>query len=321
MKIVVLDGYTLNPGDNPWDEIETHGTLEVHDRTPESDIVPRAAGADVILTNKTKLPAEVIGELPDLKYISVLATGYDVVDIKAAAARGIPVSNVPGYSTPAVAQHVMALLLELASRTGAYDASTKNGGWSDQPDFCNIAFGQTELAGKTLGIIGFGGIGQEAARLGHAFGMKILAHAPRPKPQPEWGTVEFADLDTVFANSDAISLHCPQTSDNKEFVNADLLGRMKASAFLINTARGTLVNEEDLARALEAGTIAGAGLDVLAQEPPAKDNPLMHAPNCLITPHVAWATLESRQRLMKMTAENIRAFAQGAPVNVVNDAS
>jgi len=321
MKIVVLDGYTLNPGDNPWDEIETLGTLEVHDRTPHNEIAQRAAGADVILTNKTKLPAEILDELPDLKYISVLATGYDVVDVNAAAARGIAVSNVPGYSTPAVAQHVMALLLELASRTGDYDASTKNGDWSGQPDFCNIAFGQTELAGKTLGIIGFGGIGQEAARLGHAFGMRILAHAPRPKPQPQWGTVEFADLGTVFAESDAISLHCPQTEENKEFVNAALLARMKPSAFIINTARGTLINEGDLAKALEAGTIAGAGLDVLAQEPPAKDNPLMRAPNCLITPHVAWATLESRQRLMKMTADNIRAFANGAPTNVVNGVS
>lgn len=318
MNITILDGYTLNPGDNPWTPVEKLGTVTVFDRTAPEDTLERAQGAQVLLTNKTQLPADVINALPDLEYISVLATGYDVVDIRAAEERGIPVSNVPGYSTPAVAQHVFAMLLELCSKTAGYDRAVKAGEWGAQPDFCHIKFPQAELQGKRLGIVGFGSIGQAVARIGHAFGMEILAYAPRPKPQPSWGKVTFTDLDELFEQADAVSLHCPQTEHNMGFIDRSLIARMKPSALLINTARGTLINEADLADALNKGIIAGAGLDVVAAEPISENNPLMTAKNCLITPHIAWATLESRRRLMEQTARNIDAFMNRAPVNVVN---
>lgn len=321
MNITILDGYTLNPGDNPWTPIEDLGSVRIYDRTPTEKTLERASDAQVLLTNKTAIPGDILNALPNLEYISVLATGYDVVDVRAAAERGIPVSNVPGYSTPAVAQHVFAMILELASKTAAYDRATKDGEWGAQPDFCHIKFPQAELQDKKLGIVGFGSIGQATARIGQAFGMKILAYAPRPKAQPQWGPVEFVDLDQLFEQADVVSLHCPQTEENKGFINKALITRMKASAMIVNTARGTLINEPDLADALNSGVIAGAGLDVVAEEPVREDNPLMSAKNCLITPHIAWATLESRQRLMHQTAANIRAFQERSPINVVNGVS
>lgn len=314
MKIVVLDGYTLNPGDNPWTGLETLGEVAVFDRTAAEDVLARAEGADVLVTNKVRLGAEIIAALPSLKFIAVTATGHDVVDGAAARARGISVSNVPGYSTPAVAQHVLALLLALASRVAESAAED----WTASPDWCVMSQPMTELAGKTMGVVGFGNIGSEVGKLASAFGMKVLAHAPRPKPQPQWGEVEFVSLEELFRRSDAVSLHCPLTPENAGFINAALLDGMKRSAFLINTARGPLINEPELAEALNTGKIGGAALDVLSAEPPSPENPLLGAKNCIITPHVAWATLEARQRLMSQTVENVRAFADGAVVNVVN---
>ena len=316
MKIVVLDGYTSNPGDLSWDALAAIGTLTVHDRTADADIVPRARGAEIVLTNKTVLSRDVIAALPGLRCICVLATGYNVVDVTAAKEHGITVCNVPEYSTPNVAQAVFALLLELTNRTGHHDRSVHEGRWAACADFCYWDGDLVELAGLTLGILGFGRIGHAVARIGTAFGMRILAHRRSGTGPVEGG--EHASLDRLFRESDILSLHCPLTPDTKELVNAARLATMKRTALLINTARGPLVNEADLAAALDAGTIAGAGLDVLTVEPPPASNPLLHAKNCVITPHIAWATRNARRRLIEATAGNVRAFAAGRPRNVVN---
>lgn len=313
MKIVVLDGYTNNPGDISWAPIEAVGSLTVHDRSAPDEIVPRVAGADVVLTNKAVVGREAIEALPDLKYIGVLATGYNCVDTAAARARGIPVCNVPEYSTPNVVQATFALLLELTNRVGHHAATVRAGRWSACPDFCYWDGDLVELAGLTLGIVGYGRIGQGVAAVGRAFGMKILAHRRTPGSDPEC-----VDLDTLLRESDVVSLHCPLTSDTKELIDARRIGLMKPSALLVNTARGALVNEADLAAALNAGRLAGAGLDVLTVEPPPASNPLLTAKNCIITPHVAWATRNARRRLIEITAGNLRAFAAGSPRNVVN---
>ncbi|MGB8853099.1 MAG: D-2-hydroxyacid dehydrogenase [Pirellulales bacterium] len=313
MKIVVLDGYTNNPGDISWAPIEAVGSLTVHDRSAPDEIVPRVAGADVVLTNKAVVGREAIEALPDLKYIGVLATGYNCVDTAAARARGIPVCNVPEYSTPNVVQATFALLLELTNHVGHHAATVRAGRWSVCPDFCYWDGDLVELAGLTLGIVGYGRIGQGVAAVGRAFGMKILAHRRTPGSDPEC-----VDLETLLRESDVVSLHCPLTPDTKELIDARRIGLMKPSALLLNTARGALVNEADLAAALNAGRLAGAGLDVLTVEPPPASNPLLTAKNCIITPHVAWATRNARRRLIEITAGNLRAFAAGTPRNVVN---
>ena len=312
MKIVVLDGHTNNPGDISWAPIEAVGSLVVHDRSTPDEIVPRLAGADVVLTNKAVVGRAAIEALPDLKYIGVLATGYNCVDTAAARARGIPVCNVPEYSTPNVVQATFALLLELTNHVGHHAQTVRAGRWSACPDFCYWDGDLVELAGLTLGIVGYGRIGQGVAAVGRAFGMRILAHR-----RSAGGGPECVDLDTLLRESDVVSLHCPLTPDTKELIDARRIELMKPSAFLLNTSRGALVNEADLAAALDAGRIAGAGLDVLSVEPPPASNPLLTARNCIITPHIAWATLNARQRLLEVTAANIRAFLAGKPQHVV----
>jgi glycerate dehydrogenase len=318
MKIVILDGYTTNPGDNPWTSLESLGELEVYDRTPEDLIVERSKNADIIFANKAGLSAEVLKQLPQLKFICVLATGYNIIDLKTANEMGIVVSNVPGYSPPAVSQHVFALILEFYCRVGEHDQDVKNGKWAQSQDFCFWNSPLFELKDKTLGIIGFGDIGHQVARLGNAFGMNVLAYAPRPKPMPDFKPFAFADLEDVFAQSDIVSLHCPLTDGNRHFIDKSLLKKMKPEAILINTARGPLINEHDLAEALSAKTIAGAGLDVAEVEPMPADNPLLKAPNTIITPHIAWATIEARKRLTAIAVKNAKAFIAGTPENVVN---
>lgn len=318
MKIVCLDGFTLNPGDNPWTAVEAQGELTVYERTPPELVVERARGADVVLTNKTVLDADTLAQLPDVKFIAVLATGYNVVDTAVARERGIPVSNVPIYGTDSVAQFVFALLLELCHRVGHHGERVRDGEWARRGDFCFWDTPLVELSGLTMGIVGFGRIGRRTAELAHAFGMSVLATDIQHGETPAYEPFAWCDVDQLFAQADVVSLHCPQTADNVGFVQRDLLASMKASAFLINTSRGPLVNEADLAAALNGGVIAGAAVDVVSSEPIAADNPLMTARNLIVTPHMAWGTLAARRRLMATTAENVRAFAAGAPVNVVN---
>lgn len=318
MKIVVLDGHTLNPGDNPWTPLEAFGRLTVYDRTPADLIVSRAADADVLLTNKTPLSAETLSQLPKLQMVSVLATGYNIIDTAAARSRGIPVCNVPGYSTDAVAEFVMALILDFFKQTRFHSDLVFQGEWQHCPDF---SFWQNphfhELAGKTLGIIGFGAIGQRLGELAAAFRMKVLASSRSRKADVPY-PFEWEDADGIFARADVVSLHCPLTPETDGMVNKHRLSLMKPSAFLVNTARGPLVVEQDLCDALNAGTIAGAACDVVSAEPIHADNPLLRAKNLTLTPHIAWAALEARRRLMDITAGNITAFLTGQPVNVVN---
>ncbi|MHC1702017.1 MAG: D-2-hydroxyacid dehydrogenase [Humidesulfovibrio sp.] len=317
-RMVVLDGYTMGR-DVSWQALADLGLLTVHDRTPAERVLERAAGADVLLTNKTVLDAAAIAALPGLKCILVLATGYNVVDVAAATRRNIPVCNVPGYSPPSVAQHVLSVVLELFSHTSLHAQSVAKGRWSAQPDFCFWDAPVVELSGKTFGVVGFGAIGRRVAELAHAFGMRVLAHVPRPKPAPAYEPFAFAGLDELFAQSDVVSLHCPLTADNENMVDARLLSLMKPTARLVNTARGQLVDEAALAAALASGRLAGAALDVVRVEPIRVDNPLLAAPNCLITPHVAWASVEARTRLMAGVAANLAAFLAGTPQNVVNE--
>jgi len=318
MRIVVLDGYTLNPGDNPWDPVGALGELAVHDRTAAADVVDRSRGADVLLTNKTPLADETLEQLPELKFISVLATGYNVVDVAAAARRGVVVANVPEYATDCVAQFVFALLLDLCHRASYHSALVHAGQWAGCEDFAFWRWPLTELAGKTMGIVGFGRIGRRVGELAHAFGMEVLACDVAPVEPPSWRPFRQAGLDELFAAADVVSLHCPQTEANAGMVDRALLARMRPTAVLINTARGGLVVERDLAEALNADRLAGAAVDVVAEEPIRLGNPLLSAKHCLITPHIAWATLEARRRLMAATAENIAAFAAGRPINVVS---
>lgn len=318
MNIVILDGYTINPGDNPWTPVEKMGKCTIHDRTAAEQVLERARDADIILTSKVKLNREVINALPNLRYISLLATGYNNVDVVAAAAKGIPVSNVPAYSTESVAQTVFALLLELATKVGMHDAAVKAGEWVTSPDHSFWKSSIVELHGLTMGIVGYGTIGRTVGRIASAFGMEVVAYAPRIPADTGSVPVRFIHLEELFSVADVISLNCPQTPENSGFVNAGLLSKMKPGSFLINAARGGLVNEADLADALNRGAIAGAGLDVVAVEPMLADNPLLHAANCIFTPHLAWASLAARKRLMGIVAANISAYLAGAPVNVVN---
>ena len=318
MKTVILDSYTLNPGDNPWTGLEELCELSVYDRTKPDQILERASEADIILTNKTVLDADTINALPKLKFISVLATGYNVVDLDAAAARNIPVSNVPGYSPPSVAQHVFAMILNHANRVALHDQAVKEGQWAQQEDFCFWNAPLIELAGKKMGIVGFGAIGQKVGTIANSFGMEVLAYAPRPKAVPQYSPFHFVSIEKLFREADVVSLHCPLTAQNEKFINKELLTTMKASAYLINTARGPLIDEADLAEALTEGVISGAALDVVEKEPMLPGNPLSGTPNLTITPHIAWATLEARSRLTGITVTNVKSFLQGKAINVVN---
>ena len=315
MEIVVLDGYTLNPGDLSWDDLKALGQCTVHDRTVPEQLMERSRGAQVLLTNKVVLGREAMGQLPKLAYIGVLATGYNVVDMEAARERGIVVTNVPAYSTDSVAQLVFALLLELASGVGKHDEAVHVGKWSKSPDFSFNKISMVELAGLTLGIVGFGETGRAVARIAEAFKMKVIVHT---RTQGEGDGIRYVDLDTVFAESDVVSLHCPLTPETAGLVSSDRLRRMKDTAILINTSRGPVVDEPALADALNTGQIAGAAVDVLSVEPPSVDNPLLEARNCIITPHIAWATLAARKRLMDTVVRNVRAWMKGKPENVVS---
>jgi len=315
-SIVVLDGYTLNPGDLSWDGLRALGDCTIHDRTPPDEVVARAQGAEIVLTNKVVLSAEVLAALSALRYVGVLATGYNVVDITAARRRGVVVTNVPAYSTDSVAQLVFALLLELTFHTGHHSRRVQEGAWAASADFTFRDRPMIELAGKTMGIVGFGQIGTAVAAIAAAMGMRILVHA-RTRPRATPAPVDFVDLGALFRRSDVISLHCPLTDETRQLVNASRLALMKPGAYLINTARGPLVDEAALAQALAEGRIAGAGLDVLSTEPPPSDHPLLSAPRCVITPHVGWGTTAARGRLLQGAVDNLRAFLQGSPRNVV----
>jgi glycerate dehydrogenase len=308
MNIVVLDGYTLNPGDLSWDALRELGSCEIYDRSAPDEIVPRSTSAEIVLTNKVKLNGEYISSVPTLKYIGVTATGYNIVDVAAARERKVIVTNVPTYGTQSVAQMTFALLLELTQHVGHHAQTVREGRWTRSPDFCYWDYPLIELDGLTLGVIGFGRIGKMVGQLAEAFGMKVLTYS---RKQP------VAEMETLFRRSDIISLHCPLTPQTEHLVNEKRLAWMKPTAFLLNTSRGPLIDESALAKALNEGRIAGAGLDVLAVEPPTADNPLLRAKNCLITPHIAWAMRAARSRLMEAVVENVRAFLAGESKNVV----
>lgn len=316
MKIVILDGYALNPGDLSWKGFYELGECTIYDRTPAALTVERVGDAEIAITNKVIFNKEIISQLPNLKYIGVLATGFNVVDTAAARNAGIVVTNIPAYSTPSVAQMVFAHILNFTQNIGIHAQSVSKGEWAASADFAYWKTPQIELAGKTLGIIGFGQIGQAVATIGLAFGMKII-FTNRSKKETELNAIQ-VDLDRLLKESDFISINCPLTPENGGFMNKEAIFKMKPTAFLINTGRGPLVNEQDLADALNSGRIAGAGLDVLSFEPASPDNPLPMAKNCFITPHIAWATFEARTRLMQIAVSNLKSFVDGIPVNVVN---
>ena len=320
MKIVVLDGYTLNPGDLNWDGIKKLGDLTVLDRIDHSPsaVIEAIGDAEIVYTNKTPLPKEVLNNVPSVKYIGVLATGYNVVDVDCAKECGIKVTNIPTYGTAAVAQFTLALLLEMCHRIGDHDAAVKNGEWASCPDFCFWKHPLIELSGKTMGFIGFGRIGQATAKLAQAFGLNLLVFNRSQNPDMASDTCQYASLDDVLAKSDIISLHCPLTEDTQGIINQSTIGKMKDGVMIINTARGPLIVEQDLKDALETGKVAAAAIDVASVEPILADNPLLTAKNCIMTPHIAWASKESRQRLMNSTVENLEAFLGGNPINVVN---
>jgi glycerate dehydrogenase len=317
MRIVVLDGHTLNPGDLSWAELQSLGECTVYERTAPSETLERAQGAEILLTNKTVLNKEIIAQLPSLKYIGVLATGYNVVDTTAAAQQGIRVTNVPAYSTNSVTQMVFAHILHFYNHVAEHSTSVRNENWCTSKDFCYWEHPLTELAGKTLGIVGLGKIGSAVATVALAFGMRVLACNHSTPPLVPEGVV-MTDLESIFQQSDIVSLHCPLNEQNQRFVNAALLSRMKKTAFLINTSRGPLIDEAALADALNQERIAGAGLDVLTKEPPSPDCPLLTAKNCFITPHIAWATRSARERLMQIAVNNLKAFLRNDKVNVIN---
>ncbi|AFC29003.1 D-isomer specific 2-hydroxyacid dehydrogenase NAD-binding protein [Paenibacillus mucilaginosus 3016] len=318
MKIVVLDGYTLQQHDLSWVKLQTLGDVIVYDRTASEEIITRAQDADIILTNKTPLTAETLEQLPNLRYIGVLATGYNIVDVETARKRGIPVTNVPTYGTNSVAQFVFALILELVQQVGIHASSVASGEWAACPDFSFTRTPLMELAGKTIGLIGLGKIGHQTAVIARAFGMNVIAAGSgRRSPTPVKG-IEWVDLPQLLTRADVVSLHCPLTPDTFQLINKDRLKLMKSSSYLINTSRGQIIAEQDLADALHNGKLAGAALDVLSIEPPPQDHPLLHAPNCIITPHIAWASKEARERLMDTAVENVRQFQAGALIHVVN---
>lgn len=318
MKIVVLDGYTLNPGDLSWNELQKHGEVTIYDRTPGNLILERSKGAEILFTNKTHLDADILSQLVELKYIGVLATGYNVVDIESAKKRNIVVTNIPTYGTGSVAQMTFALILELCQHVQEHSKAVHDGDWMNSQDFCFWNYPLIELSNKTIGIIGFGRIGQQVGDVAEAFGMNVLAFDSFKSDQTNRKNFRWVELDELFKESDILSLHCPLFPDTKGIINKNNLSKMKKSAFLINTSRGPLVIDEDLAEALNTEMIAGAGLDVLSVEPPNADNPLLSAKKCFITPHISWATLEARSRLMNTAVYNLKAFIEKNPINVVN---
>lgn len=314
MKITVLDGYTENPGDLSWDWLEALGEASIYDCTPDGLIAERSAGCEIIITNKTPLRRETLEKLPELRYIGLLSTGYNVVDWEYCKEKGIPVCNIPTYSTSAVAQLTFALILEHTNHVALHSDSVMSGEWSNCKYFCYQKSPLAELDGKTLGIIGFGKIGKAVAVIARAFGMKVLAHTNHPAP---FDDVEFVTTDELLAESDFVTLHCPLTPQTEGMVNAEFISKMKSSAVLINTSRGQVIDEQALADALNSGRLAGAGLDVLSAEPPKADNPLLGARNCLITPHIAWAGYETRARLMDICRHNVEAYLSGSPINCI----
>jgi glycerate dehydrogenase len=318
MKIVALDGHTLNPGDLDWDAFKKLGELRVYERTPYELTAERCAGAEIILTNKAPVGKDVLEKLPSLQYIGVTATGFNIIDTETAKRQDIVVTNVPGYGTNSVVQMTFSLLLELCLHVQKHSDAVRAGKWSASPDFCFWDFPLVELAGKTMGIIGFGDIGEKVGDLATAFGMNLLGNRRRPTDQAHRRNFRWASVREILENSDVVSIHCPLSPETKGLINKESLKRMKKSAFLLNTSRGPIIVEQDLADALNNGMIAGAGLDVLSVEPPPADNPLLKAKNCIITPHIAWATKEARTRLMTIAIDNLKAFLAGEPVNVVN---
>lgn len=318
MKFVILDSFALNPGDLSWEWLEALGECEIHHRTPKELILERCKDADVILTNKTPLTKETLAQLPTLKYIALLSTGYNIVDCEFARGIGVPVSNIPSYSTNAVAQLTFSLILEITNAVGVHSESVRNGDWTCCPDFCYWKTPLTELCGKTLGIVGFGQIGQAVADIAEAFKMNILAVSGHETNQSHRTNFRWVDMETLAKESDIISFHCPLTEKTTGLVNKDFIEKCKDGAIIINTSRGPVVNDKDLADALNCGKLRGAGLDVLTVEPPKADNPLLKAKNCFITPHIAWAGFETRERLMNILEENVKAYLNGNPQNVVN---
>lgn len=318
MKIVVLDGYTVNPGDLNWDELKTMGELTVYDRTDPGDVLERICDAEIVYTNKVVLSGETLRKCGKLRYIGVLATGYNVVDVAVADELGITVTNIPGYSTDSVAQFVFAFLLDRACRVADYNRIVKAGEWQRSPYFTLSNFPIFELYGKTMGIIGLGTIGKKVAQIAQAFGMKVLANRRHPDLSLESETLHFTDLDTLLQNSDVISIHCPLTEQTRNLIGRETIEKMKDGAILINTSRGPVVNEVDVAEALKTGKLSAAAVDVLPTEPPVSGSPLIDSENCLVTPHIGWAPLETRKRLMRITLENLQAYLNGTPKNAVH---
>jgi glycerate dehydrogenase len=318
MKIVILDGHAINPGDLSWDALRSLGSLEVFDRTPENAIVPRAREAEVLLTTRTPLSAQTLMQLKQLRYVGVMFTGYDAIDLKAARERHVLVTNVPIYGTASVAQLVFALLLELCHHVAVHSAATHAGEWSRSPDFSFWKMPLVELQNKTMGIFGFGRIGRHVAEIAVAMGMHVIADDAGRRDAPNWPGFRWCDVDELMSAADVVSLHCPLLPETRGMINAASLSKMKLGSFLINTSRGPLVIEQDLADALNSGHLAGAAVDVLSSEPPSPDNPLLHTKNCIVTPHIAWATKEARTRLIETVVANLRAFLDGRPVNVVD---
>lgn len=319
MKIVILDGYTLNPGDLSWDELKTLGNVEIYDRTPVDKVVERAKDAEVVFSNKTPVNEEHLGQLPNLKFISLLATGFNVIDIHTAKKNGVIVSNVPGYGTASVVQMTFALLLELCLHVQRHSDAVMEGRWASSADFSFWDFPLVELEGKTIGIIGFGDIGKKVGDVANAFGMNIIGNSRTKIDQSNRKNFKWAGLRELLEQSDVVSIHCPLFPETMGLINKQSLQWMKPSAYLLNTSRGPIVVDEDLADALNNEVIAGAGIDVLSIEPPSKDNPLFKAKNCIITPHISWATKEARTRLMQIAIGNLKAYMVGKPVNVVNE--
>ncbi len=319
MKLVILDAYAENPGDLSWNWLgDIVDEYEIYDITPPEKVIERSLGADILVTNKTVLTADILDKLPGLKYISTLATGYNVIDTAYAREKGITVSNIPAYSTDGVAQLVFAFILELTNQVALHNESVKNGDWCRSEHFCYWKAPITEIAHKTLGIVGFGKIGSAVAQIANAFGMKVIAYSPNTRSYSGFGSVDFVSLEEVITQSDIISLHCPLTAETTGLVNYEFLSKMKKTALLINTSRGPVINEADLKQALDKGVIAGAGVDVISVEPAKEDNPLLTCEKCLITPHIAWASFEARSRLMSIFRSNVESFVKGEPVNVVN---
>ena len=318
MKIVVLDGYTTNPGDLNWNNLSQFGETTIHDRTSSDEIIARAQDAEIILTNKTELTKDILSKLDKVRYIGLLSTGTNAVDLEAARSRGISVTNIPAYSTASVAQMVFALLLELCTATGLHDRAVHDGEWVNSDDFSFTKAPLVELTGKTMGIIGYGSIGRQVAKIASAMGMKVVAFSRSRKEEKSIEDFRWLELPELLSMSDVVSLHCPLTPATKGLINKDTLQLMKSTAYLINTSRGPVLDEAAVADALNTGRIAGAGLDVLSTEPPSAQNPLLTAKNCIITPHIAWASEEARARLMDIAVSNVRAFLEGNAVNVVN---